>query len=301
MAKKLNLSVNAIKKRVQKLKDDGVIRGGVLIPSNAMLGMEDWVALLRTEDPIPSDSFLDSLGEHEYVNSASILTDGSVLCFGNYPGAQGLEEIGMYLRRTPGVLSVEFHTILTEQGKKCELSLSELKVLQCLRQEPRMSISDLAEKTRLTPRRIRKIIQKLLGENGSEPGYYIEWEPRGGSRASEVSFRLNVHWDLNAGGHTAFVIIICHEEGVESRSKIVKVLREQYPVKFWYAYASAFEPVFFSVFVVEHMREASQIIETLRRTPEVISANAIYGYPTKAFLSPIDKYFMQLFKRLESE
>lgn len=300
IAKKLNLSVNAIKKRIQRMKTEGTIRGGLLIPMRAMLGMEDWVAILRTEDPIPSDSFLNGLGTHPLVISASILTDGSILCFGTYLGAQGLEEIGTYLRQTPGVTFVEFHTILTEPGKKCDLTISDLKVLRCLRQDARMSIGELSEKTRLTPRRIRKIIGELLGEDGSEPGYYLGWEPRGGTRASEVPFRINVHWDLNAGGHTAFVIIITHEEGVEPRSKIVNVLKETYPVKFWYAYASAFEPVFFGVFVVEHMRETSEIIETLKQTPEVVSANAIYGYPTKAYHSPIDQYFEQLFKRLEA-
>lgn len=298
IAKKMDLSVNAIKKRIQRMQTEGTIRGGRLVPTSAMLGMEDWVAILRTDDPIPSDSFLDGIGKHKLVTSASILTDGSILCFGKYPGAKGLEEIGTFLRQTPGVTSVEFHTILTEPGKKCDLKLSDLKVLRCLYQEPRMSIGDLSTKTRLTPRRVRKILKELLGENGSEPSLFIEWEPRGGTRASEVYFKINIHWDLNAGGHTAFVIIITHEEGVESRSKIVKLLKEKYPVKFWYAYASAFEPAFFSVFVVEHMRETSEIIETLRQTPEVISANAIYGYPTRAFHSPVDSYFEELFKQL---
>ncbi len=299
IAKKLALSVNAIKKRIQKLNSDGVILGGWLHPTSSMLNMEDWVAIIRTEDPIPSDTFLDGLGAHKLVTSASILTDGSILCFGSYPGAKGLEEIGTFLRQVPGVKSVEFHTILTEPGRRCELTKSDLKVLKCLQQDPRMSISDLSKQTHLTPRRIRKIIDNLIGENGSEPSMYINWEARGGCRPSEICFRIDVHWNLNAGGHTAFVIIIRHEEGIEARSKIVSVLQDHYPVRFWYAYASAFEPVIFCVFVVEHMREASEILETIRQTPEAKSANAIYGYPTRKFRSPIDDYFEELFKRLE--
>ncbi|MFX1576949.1 MAG: winged helix-turn-helix transcriptional regulator [Promethearchaeota archaeon] len=300
IAKKLSLSVNAIKKRIQKLNSDGIIRGGQLLPTNAMLGMEDWVAIIRTQDPIPSDAFLDSLGAHRLVGSASILTDGSILCFGSYAGAMGLQEIGTFLRQIPGVEGVEFHTILTEPGKRCELSKSDLKVLRCLHQDARMSISDMSKQTRLTPRRIRKIIGELIGENGSEPNIYINWEPRGGSRPSEVCFKITVQWNLNAGGYTAFVIIIRHEEGTQQRSKIVKILQDYYPVKFWYAYASAFEPEIFCVFVVEHMREASEIIETIRQTSEAVSANAIYGYPTRVFRSPIDDYFEQLFKQLDA-
>ncbi len=299
IANKYNLSVNAVKKRIQKLKSDGIICGGWLVPMNAMLGMESWVALVRTENPIPSDAFLDGIGAHKSIDSASILTDGSILCFGHYAGAKGLEEIGTFLRQTPGVISVDFHTILSEPGMRCELSLSDLKVLQCLRQDPRMSISDISQNTRLTPRRIRKIIQNLIDEKGSEPELYLNWDSRGGSRPDQVSFKLSVNWDLNAGGHTAFVIIIRHEEGREFRSKIVDILKETYPFWFWYSYASAFEPVIFCVFVVEHMREAGDIIETLRQTPEVVSANAIYGYPSRRYHSVIDEYFEQLFKRLE--
>jgi DNA-binding Lrp family transcriptional regulator len=299
IANKFGLSVNAVKKRIQKLRGDGIIRGGVLLPTNGMLGMENWVALVRTEDPIPSDAFLDGLGAHKFIDSASILTDGSILCFGYYPGAKGLEEIGTFLRQTPGVDSVDFHTILSEPGKQRELSTSDLKVLRCLRQDPRMSISDISKKTRLTPRRIRKIVQELIDEKGSEPALYLNWDARGGSRPSEVSFKVSVDWNLNAGGHTAFVIIIRHEEGKEFRSKIVNVLKESYPFRFWYSYASAFEPVIFCVFVVEHMREAGDIIETLRQTSEVLSANAIYGYPSRRYYSAVDEYFEELFQRLE--
>jgi DNA-binding Lrp family transcriptional regulator len=266
---------------------------------NAMLEMESWVALVRTEDPIPSDAFLNGLGAHKSIDSASILTDGSILCFGYYAGAKGLEEIGTFLRQTPGVESVEFHTILGEPGKQQELSISDLKVLRCLQQDPRMSISDISQNTRQTPRRIRKIIEKLIGEHGSEPSLYLNWDARGGRRPDEVSFKATVNWNLNAGGHTAFVILIRHEEGAEMRSKIVNVLKESYPERYWYSYASAFEPVIFCVFVVEHMREASTIIETLRHTPEVQSANAIYGYPSRRYHSAVDEYFARLFKRLE--
>ncbi|MFX1509216.1 MAG: winged helix-turn-helix transcriptional regulator [Promethearchaeota archaeon] len=301
IAKKMDLSVNAVKKRIEKLKESGVIRGGLLLPMRAMLEMDDWVALLRTEDPIPSDQFLDVIGAHRLVGSASILTDGSILCFGWYPGSSGLEEIGTFLRSTPGVESVEFHTILADPGKRCELSVSDVKVLRCLHKEPRMSISDISNETRLTPRRIRKIIDALIGENGSESNIYLNHPSRGGKRPEEVCFQLSLRWNLNAGGHTAFVIIIRHEEGAQPRSKIVDILKENFPVKFWYAYASAFEPVIFSVFVVEHMREASEIIETIRKTPEAISANAIYGYPSRIFHSPIDDYFEKLFKRLERD
>ncbi len=299
IAKKLNLSVNAVKKRIEKLKESGIIRGGLLLPMNAMLGMEDWIAILHTKNPTPSSNFLDTLGKHPLMTAASILTDGSILCHGSYSGAYGLRDIGSFLRQIPEVDSVDFHTLLSVPGKRCELSTADLKVLRCLYEEPRISIIDISKKTGLSPRRIRMSIHGLIGENGSEPALYLEWEPRGGSRPEEVSFKVSIHWDLNAGGYTAFIMMIRHEEGSVSQSKIVRMLKEQYPMDFWYAYASAFEPVIFCIFVVEHLRDATNIANTIRKIPEAITANTIFGYPTKRYRSPIDDYFEELFKQID--
>ncbi|MFX1318783.1 MAG: AsnC family transcriptional regulator [Promethearchaeota archaeon] len=301
MAKKLDLSVNAVKKRFERLRSVGIIRGGLLAPVPSMIGSEDWVAILRMEGLSTSEEQLARVGAHRLVRAGSILTDGSILCFGIVGGAKDLQEIGSYLRQVPGVESVEFHTILNEPGKRCELTMADLKVLRCLRQEPRIPISEIAQLTGLTPRRIRKILINLLGENGAEITFHLNWEPRGVAHPNEVCFRLSVWWNLNAGGYTAFIIKIRHAEGTEARSRIVNWLKCTYPFKFWYAYASAFEPVIFCIFMVEHLHESIDIASAVTQLPEAVDVYPIFGYPTKVFRSQIDDYFEALFKQLEAE
>jgi DNA-binding Lrp family transcriptional regulator len=300
IAKKLNLSVNAVKKRFERLKSVGIIRGGLLTPMPRMLGREDWVAILLMEDTSTSEQQLDEVGAHPLVRSGSILTDGSILCFGSVGGSQDLQEIGSYLRQVSGVESVEFHTILNEPGKKCELTIDDLKVLRCLQHEPRIPISEIAKQIGLTPRRIRKILVNLIGAKGAECTFHLNWEPRGLAHPNEVCFRLGVWWNLNAGGYTAFIIKIRHKEGVESRSRIVEWLKSAYPFEFWYAYASAFEPVIFCVFMVEHMRESIDIATAVTEVPEAADVYPIFGYPTKVFRNQLNDYFDTLFKKLES-
>jgi DNA-binding Lrp family transcriptional regulator len=300
LATKLDLSVNAVKKRIQKLESSGIIRGGLLVPLPAMSGWNDWVAILPIEESSMSKDLLDEIGSHRLVRAGSVLTDGSILCFGTYSGAKDLQEIGTFLRQVPGVESVEFHTILSEPGRKYELTVHDLKVLRCLRQESRMPISEIAQQTGLTPRRVRKILDNLIGANGSEYLNHLNWETQGRAHQNEVCFQLTVHWNLNAGGYTAFIIKVRHEEGVEPRERTVKWLKSNYPFEFWYAYASAFEPVFFAIFVVEHIRHSIDIASLLKQVPEVVNIYPIFGYPTKVFRSQVDEYFERIFKELET-
>ncbi|MFW9935659.1 MAG: winged helix-turn-helix transcriptional regulator [Candidatus Thorarchaeota archaeon] len=299
LATKFDLSVNAVKKRIEKLESVGIIRGGSLIPLPAMSGAEDWVAILAIKEPSTSKELLDKIGAHPFVHAGSVLTDGSILCFGFYRGAKDLQEIGTFLRQFPSVEAVEFHTILSEPGKQYELTNSDLRVLRCLRQTPRMPVKKIAQLTGLPPRRVKKIIEKLIGENGSEYVNHLNWEPQGRAHPNEVGFQFTVLWDLNAGGHTAFIIKIRHAEGVETRTRIVDILKTTYPFEFWYSYASAFEPVFFAIFVVEHIRQSQEIAHMLRQVPEVVDIYPIFGYPTKVFRSQVDDYFERIFKKLE--
>lgn len=300
LATKLDLSVNAVKKRIQKLESVGIIRGGILAPLPVMSGSEDWLAILSTKESNTSKELLDEIGLHRLVRAGSVLTDGSILCFGHYSGAKELHEVGAFLRQVSSVKSVEFHTLLSEPGKKYDLAIPDVKVLQCLRQEPRMPISEIANQTGLTPRRVRKILKNLIGVNGAEYLNHLNWEPQGRAHPSEVCFQLTVHWNLNAGGYTAFIIKVRHEEGVELRGRIVDWLKGNYPFEFWYAYASAFEPVFFAIFVVEHIRHSMDIASRLKQVPEVADIYPIFGYPTKVFRSQLDAYFERTFKELET-
>lgn len=301
LADQFGLSVNAVKKRIEKLMESGILRGYHLFPSPAMLGADQFLAIITPEDPTPNDAFLDQLGAHSLIYAASYLTDGDVFCFGHYRDSKSLDELGDFLWQLKGVKHIELHTIVQEKGKKCELDVDDLKVLQCLDTDPRMSISNITKQTGLPSRRARKILLKLVGEEGSGVDGYIYSGGIGDSRTPNQSFNLRVTWNLNAGGYTALVIRIGHERGRDTRVRIVKALKKQHSFEFWYAYASAFEPIIFSVYVVEQMKETIQILKQIRDVVGVTSVRAIFGYPTKVYPGLVDEFFDNLFQKLDSE
>ena len=300
IADMLDLSVNAVKKRIARLTDVGIIVGYQLYPSLAMMEAETSLAILKFDDPSTSDARLEAVGAHPLIYAGSILTNGDILSFSHYRGTEELDALGSFLRQIEGVKEVEFHTILSERGGRCELKTMHLKLIRCLLQDARMTISDLAKCSGLTPRRVRKLIEEFT-MGGAIPELYLTGKAPGDYRTKQACFYFQVVRDLNGGGYTAFITRILHDGDAMTRTRIVEHLKEQYPLSFFYAYTSAFEPILFCIFVVEHIREGSDIINSTRQVPGVISTEALYGYPTKRFPGLFDTYFEDILNALVNE
>ncbi|MDO8055824.1 MAG: hypothetical protein Q6361_03105, partial [Candidatus Hermodarchaeota archaeon] len=150
------------------------------------------------------------------------------------------------------------------------------------------------------PRRVRRLIEEFT-MRGAIPELYLTGKAPGDYRTKQACFYFQVVRDLNGGGYTAFITRVLHDGDAETRTRIVEHLKERYPLSFFYAYTSAFEPILFCIFVVEHIREGSDIINSTRQLPGVISTEALYGYPTKRFPGLFDTYFEDIFKPLENE
>ncbi len=283
LAKKLDLTVNAIKKRINKLLELGVIQRFYVYLSLAMLDAEMAVAILSTDGSVTGEAFLDKIGANPMVHSVSYLSDGSLLVFAEYVGAKGQSELLRFLRQLKGVTDVELHTIIVERGRKYEFTKSDVKVLQCLVEDARMPIAEIARQTRLTPKRIRKTLKTFLGEGGSVPEYSIRKQSIGDLRTAQACVHFRLWWDLNAGGGLCFIIRIGWDEGKAEYYEIVDWVEKEFPEAFWYAYASASAPAIFSVFIIDHIRDAEPILNHLRKGPHITSVRAIYGYPAKKY------------------
>ncbi len=299
LANRLGISVNAVKKRVEKLTEIGAIKGYRVYPSLAMIDAESAMIFLSTKEPVTDERFLDQLGANPMIRTGSILTNGKVLMFGQYMGSRGLAELRRFLGEVEGVVDVELHTLITERGRKCELSESHLKVLKCLFDDPRMSAAEISRQMGLSQKRVSRIIHEFLGEGGSLSEVLIQDQDIGDTRTQEACFHFRVWWDLNASGGTAFIIRINHEVGTGNMGKLVDWLKEKYPMEFWFAYSSAVEPIIFSVFVIEHMRDATAIVNNIRQAPHVISVRAIFGFPSKRFKNLQDQFMEDKLAKIE--
>ena len=299
LAHKLDLSVNGVKKRLQRLTETGIIKGYFIYPTLAMLDAESAVAILTIANSAPEEGLLDKIGASPMVYAASILSSGHVLVFADYVGTRGLSDLGAHLRQFLEVTDVELHTIITERGAKCELKTSQLKVLKCLHDDPRMPTSQIAETTKLTPRRVRKILKDFLGNGGADDEFFVKKQSIGDLQAAQACIYFRVIWDLNAGGATAFIVRIERREDSGTIGDVVDWLQQRFPMQFWYTYASATMPTLFNVFIIDHMREANDIIKKIHECPFAQSAKAIFGYPTKQYKGLRDLWFEEMLGQLD--
>ncbi len=296
LTKELGLTINAVKKRVDKLVERGIIREYYVYLSLAMSGGEMLLVTLTIDEGYANPKLIDELGANKCIFAGSYLADGRILLFAEYCGALELDQLGQFLRATRGVTLNEMHTLLYEKGKRCDLTYTDLSVLKTLRNNARMPIAKIADETQLTPRRVRSVLKKLMGEGGSAPEYFADRTSFGDARTTQQCAHFRIRWDLNAGGATTFIIRIDWNIEKGTRAELIEWLQTEYPIEFWYALTSASQPTLFAVFAIEHMRNAVPIAQRILNHAVVKSVDPLFGYPTRSFASPRDHLLDQLFK-----
>lgn len=284
IATRLELSVNAVKKRISKLQEVGIIQRYYIYFSLAMMDAEWLLSRITLEDTHFDPKFLDKIGAHPMVFSAGYLSDGSVLVWAEYVGSKGLAEIGAFLRQLPGASNVEIHTLVADRGGKIEMSQAHLKVLRCLRQDARMSISDISKKSGLTPRRIRGIIQDFHGEVGTPIETLVDKQYKPDIRIGQAVLHFRIYWDLNAGGGNAFVLRANWEEGKGSPDEIVRYFKDHFPFEFWFSFTAATEPIIYCVFIINHIRESEKLLPIIRMAPNTSNIEIWLSYPIRKYV-----------------
>lgn len=265
LSRKLNITSNAVKKRFDKLVDSGVIDEFSVAFKPAMTGAEYLIAEIRTDGSENEEALIEEIGENDMTVQVGLLVGGegrSYMVHAEYIGADGLAELGRFLRGLDGVNSVDMHTMVTDPGKKTDLTKLHLRILRHLLDDPRMMISELANRSGLTARRVRRLLVELI-------------EGR--------SFWFSVRWNLSAGESTEFYVRLEYDQGVSSPEKIDEWLRSEYEMEYWYSYVSAMEPVLFAKFVTEHFRDAEPITRRMTSPEFIKSTRTLLCYPVKKF------------------
>lgn len=265
LSRKLNITSNAVKKRFDKLVESGVIDEFSVAFKPAMTGAEYLIAEVRTDGSENEEALIEEIGENDMTVQVGLLVGGegrSYMVHAEYIGADGLAELGRFLRGLDGVNSVDMHTMVTDPGKKTDLTKLHLRILRHLLDDPRMMISELANRSGLTARRVRRLLVELI-------------EGR--------SFWFSVRWNLSAGESTEFYVRLEYDQGVSSPEKIDEWLRSEYEMEYWYSYVSAMEPVLFAKFVTEHFRDAEPITRRMTSPEFIKSTRTLLCYPVKKF------------------
>ncbi|MHA1959869.1 MAG: winged helix-turn-helix transcriptional regulator [Candidatus Thorarchaeota archaeon] len=261
----LDISANAVKKRVDKLISSGVIEEFSVVMRQALTGAEYLIAEVQTDGNEDEEEFSNLVGRNEMVNQVGLIADPtgrSYLVHAEYIGTQGLMELGRFLRALDTVTQVDLHTLLIGQGKTIELNKLHLRVLRQLLDDARMQIGEIAKRSGLTARRVRRALQELQDSE---------------------AFWFATRWNLSLGESTQFYVRIERDTQLVDHNEIDKWLQEQFPLEYWYSYVSAIEPVVFAKFVTEHFREADPISRVVKAAPFAVSINTMICYPVRKY------------------
>ncbi|MHA1948358.1 MAG: winged helix-turn-helix transcriptional regulator [Candidatus Thorarchaeota archaeon] len=265
LADKLGLSANAVKKRMDRLNETGVIEEFSIVLKPAMMGSDYLIALVFTDGSENEDEFIELLGSNlMIIQAGQIVTANGRLYFvhSEYVGAEGLQNLGTFLRTLDSVTNIELHTTLTNRGEKFEIKKMHLRVLKYLLEDARMQVSEIAEQTGLTARRVSRAIQEMLDSEG---------------------FWFAVRWNLSLGRNTEFYLKIEYDEQVSNLEEIDEWLRKTFQDEYWFSFNSAMKPVIFGKFVTEHFRDAEQIQRMTKRASFSKAVDVLLSYPVKKF------------------
>ena len=260
MGRALGMTANAIKKRVNKLIDDGTIHSFVVYLSFAMIDAESFLTILTPDTPNIEDRMLDQIVENPHVFSAGSLSDGTCIVFAEYEGETGKSDFDKFLKTIDNVENIELHTLRSPRGNKVRFKPLQIRVLKCLVEEPRAPATAIAEKTGLTPKRVRKIIQQLQDGGG-------------------VNFvaRLN----LNVGSGVIYYAQIRWDDSLGSHYDIEDWLEKKFSGQYFDSHVSATAPMMLSLFVIDRLRDAENMSRAVSQSPMIESVKTIFPFPTK--------------------
>ena len=265
LAEKFAISANAIKKRMDRLIDTGVIEEFSVVFKPAMMGSEYLIALVSTDVSEDEEKFIDHIGSHlNIVQVGQLVTGSGRLYFLHceYIGAEGLQNVAIFLRTMETVTDIELHTTLTQSGEKFDIKKLHLKVLKYLLEDARMQVREISQRTGLAARRVSRAIQELQESN---------------------AFWFAVRWNLSLGRSTEFYLKVEYDEQSARMDEIDEWFRGRFPNAYWFSFYSAMEPVLFAKFVTDHFRDAEQFARITKTSSFSKTVDVLLSYPVKKF------------------
>ncbi len=276
MSRKHGISANAVKKRVQKLESSGVIDHYAVRLSLAMIDAQYLFGLLQTDGSQDEESFVNRIGESPSIIAAAAYSDGHYALLAEYMSTVELMELGSHLRGLDGVENVELHTLITWRGSKTDLGTNHLKVLRALRDDPRMTISDIARKSGMTARRVRRLVTELV-------------------EGDSVMFTANL--ELAEAGSIPFLARVTWNEKIAAYETVIDWLKASYPDSLWDWYISVSEPAIFCLFTAEDLNEMNSKAREIRKQDYVDRVKVIVASYHDGFEGPRSRRLNEMIQK----
>lgn len=275
LALNYGISSSAIKKRVKKLEDTGIIYQYRVQLSLAMTGSDSLFGLLLTDGSQDEEDFVNQLGKHPQIIAAASYTGGHYALVAEYRNSQELWDVNSFLRGFKCVNAIETHQILSSQGSTMSLSKLHLHVLNSLIDDPRRSVASIAEQTGLTARRVRRLVKELVDRRAVQFTALLEL-----GEAESIPFLMRITWD---------------EKGVDHHA-LINWLNVKFPLTLWETYISVDSPILICLFTGKNLNEVDSITRTTRQYDPVQTVTVIIAKHHKYFPGLRDQVMNSLLK-----
>jgi len=266
LARIVNLTPNAVKNRVNNLIDSGVLSQFLIAYAPGAIGAESYQAVVLTNGTENSKDFVKIMGASPLVGHISTIATvkgGAYLLWGEFIGTEMLNEVSTFLRNLDEVEDVDLYVVLADQEILTgEFANLHIKVLQALRDNPLMQTSEIAQKTNISPKTVRRALREI-------------------TEGGKVKFIGRP--DLAAGSLVNIHIRIRWNEKKISLPKLRNWLYDKYPIEFWSPFASATEPMMIAEFVVKDLQEAERISSELHEAEFIESSTTMVAFSNGKF------------------
>jgi DNA-binding Lrp family transcriptional regulator len=273
LARKFSLSPNAVKNRVTKMIEQGVIIKFQIYLTYEMTGIEMVFGLVFTDGTQNSNEFVSRIGRSPMINNVLTLstTDGGAFfVLGGCRGPNQLAELGAMLRGFDHVRKVELHMAFRPskwQAGKVDFSKAQLKVIRCLQQDARMKIEEIAKRTSMAAKTVRRILREIGPRQGLHYGCRTNY-----SAGGVIDATLRIEWD----------------DKMTSIDEMFEWIKREYYDELWIIFMSSSEPVMFACFMLDSLLEMGPISNRIREEPFVKSTTPLIAITADSFESQGD-------------
>ncbi len=232
------------------LEETGEISGYAVTLSIGVTRSSQLFGFLTGDGSRDEVELTEEIGSHPNVIAAAAYSNGIYAFVGEYEVTHEMHDMSSFLRRIKGVVNAEIHPTIIPTGESMELTPLHLRVLKVLLKDPRLPVVEIAERSGLTARRVRRLLSQL-------------------EESRAVQFKALI--ELGADTSIPFIALIRWDERAINYEQLIDWLRQKYPLALWENFISAMEPVLFSLFVGENLTQVNEMTREIRRHPHVVS------------------------------
>lgn len=259
LSEKIGLTGPSIKKRIDRLVEDGFIKEYIVLLGFKYIKATDVIILVKTDGSINVEDFIECVQVYRSIFLIVPMVSGELFLRVSYSHPDELSEVVSMVSDFSGVTSIEVHTteICEGGGNLSEFTTVQLRILSQLVLDPRMPPHEIAARSGLSVKKVNQNLDILIQDNMVIFG--IKWNPFG-------------------KGTSVVVAPIRYDTKQTTPDYVNDWFITRYPIEFWYSRLSKEEPLLFAIFGISDMKKLEEITRDIQNQKWAEAVSVLIGY-----------------------